>query len=49
MPPPTPAKTALPSGPIAPAVRSNTWLNSPALQWDQLRGKVVMVEFWTFG
>jgi thiol-disulfide isomerase/thioredoxin len=33
----------------APEIVSPTWLNSEPLQLDQLRGKVVMVEFWTFG
>ncbi len=35
-------------GPIAPAVDSDTWLNSPRLSWSDLRGKVVLVDFWTF-
>lgn len=35
--------------PIAPRIESDTWLNSPKLNWDDLRGKVVLVEFWTFG
>lgn len=26
-----------------------TWLNSPPLTVDQLRGKVVLVDFWTYG
>jgi thiol-disulfide isomerase/thioredoxin len=33
----------------APAINTEQWLNSDALTWDQLKGKVVMVEFWTFG
>jgi hypothetical protein len=48
--PPTQAPRAdLPVGPLAQPIRSDTWLNSPPLEWDALRGKVVMVEFWTFG
>jgi thiol-disulfide isomerase/thioredoxin len=35
-------------GPIAPDIVSDTWLNSPPLSAEQLRGKVVLVEFWTF-
>ncbi|MBA3613871.1 MAG: redoxin domain-containing protein [Nitrospirales bacterium] len=28
---------------------SSTWINSEPLKMEDLRGKVVMVEFWTFG
>ena len=27
----------------------DTWINSPPLRIDQLRGKVVLVDFWTYG
>ena len=30
-------------------MNSDTWINSEPLAWDDLRGQVVMVEFWTFG
>ncbi len=34
----------------APAINNDQWLNTPeALSLEQLRGKVVLVEFWTFG
>lgn len=33
----------------APDIVSPTWLNSAPLKPEDLRGKVVMVEFWTFG
>ncbi len=33
----------------APELSSQVWLNSEPLQLADLRGKVVMVEFWTFG
>ena len=33
----------------APDIVSPTWLNSEPLKLENLRGKVVMVEFWTFG
>lgn len=33
----------------APEITNDTWLNSAPLQLQDLRGKVVMVEFWTFG
>ncbi|MEP6889238.1 MAG: redoxin domain-containing protein [Nitrospirota bacterium] len=33
----------------APDMTSQTWLNSAPLHLSDLKGKVVMVEFWTFG
>jgi thiol-disulfide isomerase/thioredoxin len=33
----------------APDIRNETWLNSAPLRMAELKGKVVMVEFWTFG
>ncbi len=33
----------------APEIISPTWINSEPLNLETLRGKVVMVEFWTFG
>ena len=33
----------------APEIISPTWINSKPLKMEELRGKVVMVEFWTFG
>ncbi len=33
----------------APEIISPTWINSGPLKMEELRGKVVMVEFWTFG
>ena len=50
---PTPAQQALLAklrnlGP-APELLNDTWLNSAPLKLADLRGKVVMVEFWTFG
>jgi len=32
----------------APDISSKQWINSEPLNWDKLKGKVVMVEFWTF-
>ncbi len=37
------------SGPPAPEIVSSGWLNSPPLATQDLRGKVVVVEFWTHG
>ena len=45
---PQPA-TAATDGTIAPPITSNTWLNSEPLTMTSLHGKVVLVEFWTFG
>ena len=33
----------------APDIVSQTWLNSAPIHLADLKGKVVMVEFWTFG
>ncbi len=33
----------------APELHNEVWLNSESLRLADLRGKVVMVEFWTFG
>ena len=33
----------------APPVENEVWLNSPPLAWESLAGKVVIVEFWTYG
>jgi thiol-disulfide isomerase/thioredoxin len=34
---------------LAPEIKSPTWINSEPLKMEDLRGKVVVVEFWTFG
>jgi thiol-disulfide isomerase/thioredoxin len=33
----------------AAEISSNTWINSDRIAWEELRGKVVVVDFWTFG
>jgi hypothetical protein len=38
-----------PRGPLAPELRAEQWINSSPQALAQLRGKVVAVEFWTFG
>jgi hypothetical protein len=41
--------TPLPGGPLAPELKNETWLNSEPLTTADLRGKVVLIDFWTFG
>ena len=33
----------------APELASTTWMNSEPLKLQELRGKVVLLEFWTYG
>jgi len=33
----------------APDIAGEPWVNSPPLRMDGLRGRVVLVEFWTYG
>lgn len=50
--PPTPTGFPLPALPdmgLAPDFSNEIWLNSEPLRLADLRGKVVLVEFWTFG
>jgi cytochrome c biogenesis protein CcdA/thiol-disulfide isomerase/thioredoxin len=35
-------------GPMPPLTGATAWLNSPPLTPDQLKGKVVLVDFWTY-
>jgi thiol-disulfide isomerase/thioredoxin len=44
-----PAPMSLATGLPAPEITSLMWINSEPLKLENLRGKVVMVEFWTFG
>jgi len=39
----------LPALGAAPELQNEIWFNSAPLQLSALRGKVVMVEFWTYG
>ena len=43
------AGQALRLGTPAPEVAGERWINSGALTMPGLRGRVVLVEFWTFG
>ena len=40
---------AMRAGTPAPEVAGERWINSGPLTTSGLRGKVVLVEFWTFG
>lgn len=33
---------------LAREIASETWINSEKISWNELRGKVVIVDFWTF-
>ncbi len=45
-----PSKTGgLPDYGVAPSLHANgAWINSPPLTLEQLRGKVVLIDFWTY-
>jgi hypothetical protein len=36
-------------GRVAPDIAGEPWINSPPLTMAELRGRVVFVEFWTYG
>jgi thiol-disulfide isomerase/thioredoxin len=49
VPPGQPYRSPLPTEGHAPALDgAAVWLNSPPLSMEQLRGKVVLIEFWTY-
>jgi hypothetical protein len=37
------------AGQPAPEITGGPWINSESLSLRQLRGRVVLVEFWTYG
>ncbi len=43
------AGQALRIGQAAPEIAGRPWINSAPLTLDGLRGRVVLVEFWTYG
>jgi thiol-disulfide isomerase/thioredoxin len=43
------ALVAAANAPVAPAFAEGTWINSDPIALEKLRGRVVLVEFWTFG
>jgi len=44
-----PGASGLEPGAPAPELRGGPWLNGPPLRLADLRGKVVLVDMWTFG
>ena len=42
------AMADVPAGGPAPEISGESWINSPPLSLAALRGKVALVEFWTF-
>ena len=36
-------------GKPAPEISGGPWINTQPLVWTDLRGQVVLVEFWTYG
>ena len=49
LPHPAPAQRGLRVGQTAPEITGGPWINSEPLSLDGLRGRVVYVEFWTYG
>jgi hypothetical protein len=45
----TSAQNGVRVGQPAPEIRGGPWINSDPLSMEKLRGRVVFVEFWTFG
>jgi len=45
----TPAVALVAEGERAPEVAGHAWINSSPLSMSQLDGRVVLVEFWTYG
>ncbi|HYA30573.1 MAG TPA: hypothetical protein VEI95_17285 [Acidobacteriota bacterium] len=41
--------SAVTAGRAAPAINGENWINSKPLAISELRGRVVLVEFWTYG
>jgi hypothetical protein len=43
------AQKSLRAGQPAPEITGGPWINSEPLALEKLRGRVVFVEFWTYG
>jgi hypothetical protein len=41
--------SALPDGKAAPELGGGNWINSRPLSIAELKGRVVLLEFWTYG
>jgi hypothetical protein len=39
----------VPIGRAAPELAAGAWINSEPLTLQQLRGRVVLIDFWTYG
>ena len=46
---PAPEAFTARAGQPAPEITGGPWINSEPLSMEKLRGRVVAVEFWTFG
>jgi hypothetical protein len=49
MPMPSGAQRGARVGQAAPEITGGPWINSEPLSMAKLRGRVVLVEFWTYG
>ena len=49
VPPPSVVGESLRIGAQAPEIAGGPWIGSPPLTLGGLRGRVVLVEFWTYG
>lgn len=45
----SPAPALVAEGERAPEIIGQAWINSPPLTMEGLTGRVVLVEFWTYG
>ena len=48
-PPPKVVAEVVAPGKGAPELATGAWINSPPLTMQKLRGRVVLVDFWTYG
>ena len=43
------AADVVPNGKAAPEIANGHWVNSEPLTMQKLRGRVVLIDFWTYG